>query len=248
MLKYGNDKPDLRNPIEIVDVTEAFRDSDFAIFARAIKGGAVVRCIPAPASATRPRSFFDKLNDWARQEGAAGLGYIIFDNGEAKAGVGGGICQLANLLHWMVLHTPLVVTERSEHSFDPFPDDGRVLPWGVGCTIYYNYVDFRFRNEGPATYQLRVSVGDHHLCGEIRSDRPQPHAYKVFAVDEEFVPYRGQWYRMNEIWRNVIDRRTGDQVRKELIKKNCALVKYLPPGVAGTTRRPAGLGEAEVVQ
>lgn len=173
---------------------------------------------------------------------------MLLDNGEAKAGVGGGICQLANLLHWMVLHTPLVVTERSEHSFDPFPDDGRVLPWGVGCTIYYNYVDFRFRNEGPATYQLRVSVGDHHLTGEIRSDRPQPHAYKVFAVDEEFVPYCGQWFRMNEIWRNVIDRRTGDQVRKELIKKNCALVKYLPPGVAGTTRRPAGLGEAEVVQ
>jgi VanW like protein len=65
-------------------------------------------------------------------------GYVdgmLLDNGEATAGVGGGICQLANLLHWMVLHSPLVITERSEHSFDPFPDNGRVLPWGVGCTI-----------------------------------------------------------------------------------------------------------------
>jgi vancomycin resistance protein VanW len=53
-------------------------------------------------------------------------------NGEARAGVGGGICQLANLLPWMVLHSPLTVVERSEHSFDPFPDKGRVLPWGVG--------------------------------------------------------------------------------------------------------------------
>lgn len=51
-------------------------------------------------------------------------------NGAARPGVGGGICQLANLLHWMVLHSALTVVERSEHSFDPFPDHGRVLPWG----------------------------------------------------------------------------------------------------------------------
>lgn len=78
MLKYGSDKPDLRNPIEIVDVTEAFRGSGFGIFARAVEGGAVVRAIAAPGAGGRPRSFFDKLNDWAREEGAAGLGYIIF--------------------------------------------------------------------------------------------------------------------------------------------------------------------------
>ena len=85
MLKYGSDKPDLRNPVEICDVTEAFRGSGFGIFARAIEGGSVVRAIPAPGAAARPRSFFDKLNDWARSEGAAGLGYIIFgDDGEAK--------------------------------------------------------------------------------------------------------------------------------------------------------------------
>ncbi len=84
MLKYGSDKPDLRNPIEICDVTEAFRGSGFGIFARAVDGGAVVRAIPAPGAAARPRSFFDKLNDWAREEGAAGLGYIIFADGQAK--------------------------------------------------------------------------------------------------------------------------------------------------------------------
>ena len=78
MLKYGTDKPDLRNPIEIVDVTEAFRGGGFGIFARAVDGGAVVRAIPAPGAAAQPRSYFDKLNDWARKEGAAGLGYIVF--------------------------------------------------------------------------------------------------------------------------------------------------------------------------
>ncbi len=84
MLKYGSDKPDLRNPIEICDVTEAFRGSSFGIFARAIDGGAVVRAIPAPGAASRPRSFFDKMNDWARAEGAGGLGYIQFADGAGK--------------------------------------------------------------------------------------------------------------------------------------------------------------------
>jgi len=84
MLKYGSDKPDLRNPIEIRDVTEAFRGSGFGIFAKAIEGGAVVRAIPAPGAGGRPRSFFDKMNDWARESGAAGLGYIIFAGNEAK--------------------------------------------------------------------------------------------------------------------------------------------------------------------
>jgi len=84
MLKYGVDKPDLRNPIVLADVTEAFRGSDFGVFARAIDNGAVVRAIPGPGAAAKPRSFFDKLNDWARSEGAAGLGYVILDKGEAK--------------------------------------------------------------------------------------------------------------------------------------------------------------------
>ena len=85
MLKYGSDKPDLRNPIEIADVTEAFRGSGFGIFAKAVEGGSVVRAVPAPGAADKPRSFFDKLNDWARSEGAAGLGYIIFaTDGTAK--------------------------------------------------------------------------------------------------------------------------------------------------------------------
>ena len=81
MLKYGVDKPDLRNPIEIADVTEVFARDDvtFNAFKDVIKAGGVVRAIPAPGAAKQPRSFFDKLNDWAKGEGAPGLGYIIFE-------------------------------------------------------------------------------------------------------------------------------------------------------------------------
>jgi aspartyl-tRNA synthetase len=84
MLKYGSDKPDLRNPIVIADVTEPFRGSGFGIFAKAIEGGSIVRAIPAPGAGSKPRSFFDKLNEWARSQGAGGLGYIIFEAAGAK--------------------------------------------------------------------------------------------------------------------------------------------------------------------
>ena len=84
MLKYGTDKPDLRNPLEISDCTEAFRGGGFGLFDRAIEKGAVVRAIPAPGAGSRPRSFFDKLNDWARAEGWPGLGYIVFEDSGGK--------------------------------------------------------------------------------------------------------------------------------------------------------------------
>ena len=86
MLKYGSDKPDLRNPLEIVDVTDVFArdDVEFKAFKGVIAKGGVVRAIRAPAVADQPRSFFDKLNSWAQGEGAPGLGYVLFEGGEGK--------------------------------------------------------------------------------------------------------------------------------------------------------------------
>ena len=84
MLEFGSDKPDLRNPLRIRDVTEQFRGGAFGLFARNIEKGAVVRAIPAPGAGGNPRSFFDKLNEWAREQGAGGLGYITFEGGEAR--------------------------------------------------------------------------------------------------------------------------------------------------------------------
>src|ERR1700722_9132962 len=79
MLQFGSDKPDLRNPIRIADVTEHYAGSAFGLFARIAGSGGVVRAIPAPGAASQPRSFFDKLNDWAKAEGAGGLGYIVYE-------------------------------------------------------------------------------------------------------------------------------------------------------------------------
>jgi vancomycin resistance protein VanW len=159
-------------------------------------------------------------------------GYVVgmrLSNGEARAGVGGGICQLANLLHWMFLHSPLTIVERSEHSFDPFPDKNRVLPWGVGCSIVWNYVDLVVRNDTDTTFMVQTWVEDKHLRGELRADRPVEHSYKVEARHEEFVRVGGRVWRRNEIWRSLVDRRTGSVVGEELVKRNCAVVKYPPP-------------------
>jgi vancomycin resistance protein VanW len=149
-------------------------------------------------------------------------------NGSAGAGVGGGICQLANLVHWMVLHSPLTVVERSEHSFDPFPDTGRVLPWGVGCSIVYNYVDLVVRNDTAHPFQLRAWVGERYLHGQLRTDVRPAQSWKVEARHEQFLRRDGKVYRRNQIWRRVIDRSTSDQVGEELLKSNCALVVYEP--------------------
>ena len=84
MLEFGSDKPDLRNPLRITDVTAQFAGSGFGLFARIAAAGGVVRAIPAPGAASRPRGFFDKLNEWAREGGAGGLGYVAWDEGGAR--------------------------------------------------------------------------------------------------------------------------------------------------------------------
>lgn len=99
MLKYGSDKPDLRNPLVIVDVTDVFKrdDVEFKAFRGVVDKGGVVRAIRAPNVADRPRSFFDKLNDWARGEGAPGLGYIVF---EEKSGLEPGSLKESIIDAW----------------------------------------------------------------------------------------------------------------------------------------------------
>jgi len=82
MLKYGSDKPDLRNPLIISDVGSHFEGSGFGLFANIVAGGGVVRAIPAPGTAEKSRKFFDEMNDWARGEGFAGLGYATRKGGE----------------------------------------------------------------------------------------------------------------------------------------------------------------------
>lgn len=173
-------------------------------------------------------SFNKVVGNCTRRRGY--LDGMRLSNGDVVPGVGGGICQLANLLHWMVLHSDLTVTDRSEHSYDPFPDNDRVLPWGTGCSIVYNYVDLQLRNDTATTFQLRAKVGENYLEGELRANRPQPR-YHVYGANEHFFRLDGNYFRANEIWRSVTDQSSGGRAGPELVRRNCAMAKYVPEGV-----------------
>ncbi|MGO4287994.1 VanW family protein [Chitinophaga sp. RAB17] len=150
--------------------------------------------------------------------------------GEARAGIGGGICQISNLIHWLVIHSPLTVTERYHHSFDPFPDDGRVLPFGSGATVFYNYRDYQFTNNTDYTFQINLWFTDKCLEGELRMDTELDYVYHVTEKDHQFLKIDGQFYRKNEIWRDKkLKFKGGEIVKTELLTKNFARVTYTPP-------------------
>ncbi|MBO8157262.1 MAG: VanW family protein [Bacillaceae bacterium] len=159
-------------------------------------------------------------------------GYIegmLLSQGEVITGIGGGICQLANLLYWMALHTPMEVVERHHHSFDPFPDDGRVLPFGSGAGVFYNYVDLRFYNSTEQSFLIHVWLTDKHLKGAIYTDQDWPYSYHIFEENHRFYKEKDKVIRTNDIWRKVIDKRTGQCIKKEFLIHNCAEVKYQVP-------------------
>lgn len=169
-------------------------------------------------------SFWQRIGEATAEKGY--LEGMQLSRGEVVRGVGGGLCQLANLLYWMALHTPLEVTERHHHSFDPFPDENRTLPFGSGAGVFYNYIDLRFFNPTDNTFQIRLWLTDNHLKGSILSGVEMPHSYHVFERNHRFLKHEGKNFRENEIWREVIDRRTGNRLSEELIVKNFSEVKY----------------------
>lgn len=154
-------------------------------------------------------------------------GMVLFYGG-FKAGLGGGLCQLSNLIYWMTLHSSLEVTERHRHSYDVFPDANRTQPFGSGATCAYNYLDLQIFNPTNEVYQLRLKVTDQELVGEWRSSGSQLYHYEVYEKDHRFT---------QEVWggyarHNIIGRRAfaldGDLVADEVITENHALMMYSP--------------------
>ncbi|MBO8164340.1 MAG: VanW family protein [Brevibacillus sp.] len=157
-------------------------------------------------------------------------GYVegmVLDHGRYKTGIGGGLCQLSNLLYWMVLHTPLTVVERWRHSYDVFPDAKRTQPFGSGATCYYNYIDLVIQNNTDFTWCLEVALDETHLIGRLRTDRPVPYRYEIIEKNHQFIPNMyGGYIRCNEIYRRVYE---GERfVREELVTTNQAFMMYEP--------------------
>ena len=156
---------------------------------------------------------------------------LTIAKGQPSQGIGGGMCQLSNLIHWLVLHSDLTIIEHHHHDgLDLFPDFGRQIPFGTGTSISYNYIDYRVKNETTNTYQLRLWTDDEYLCGELRAMEQQPHTFHIHAENEYFSRENGTIYRNGQVYRDIIDRVSGQRLESLLIRTNHAKVMYeLPP-------------------
>ena len=152
---------------------------------------------------------------------------MVLQNGVPKEGVGGGMCQFTNLLHWMALHTDLTITERHHHDdYDLFPDFGRQVPFGVGTSILYNYLDYRLRNDTGETYQILVHSDGTYLRGELRCTAPSDHVWHISCEEEYFSREMNGWYRNNKVFRRKVDKNTGNTLERTLLQQAHARVLY----------------------
>jgi len=152
-------------------------------------------------------------------------GYIEgmeLSRGKARSGIGGGLCQLSNLLNWLAWHTPLKIVERSIHSFDPFPDSNRALPFGSGAAIFWNYVDLQIFNPTDKVFQIVLWTDDNSLKGELRCSARPKFKYSVCEKNPYFTCKNDDWYRSNEIWRKVFERGQNQAVEKFLYEEHLA--------------------------
>lgn len=153
---------------------------------------------------------------------------MTLSNGQVTKGIGGGLCQLGNLIYWMALHSQLEVTKRWRHSYDVFPDVNRKVPFGAGATLSYNYIDLALKNTTNVPIQLNVWLDKTHLHGEFRAAVQLDKQYEVFERNHKFeLQWWGGYTRHNEIWRSITDQ-TTNEVKEELVTENHAVMMYNP--------------------
>ncbi len=161
-------------------------------------------------------------------EPTAEKGYLdglVIHNGKLGQGIGGGLCQLANLIHWLVLNSPLTVTELFHHSDALFPDSGRRVPFGTGTGVFYKNIDYRFRNDTDVPVQLLIWQSGGQLRGELRSCRTFPYVYRITEENQGYTEEEGIFYRVSQVYRLTLDR-TRNIVKRELILNNHSKVMY----------------------
>ncbi|MBR3693999.1 MAG: VanW family protein [Erysipelotrichales bacterium] len=169
-------------------------------------------------------SFWNTVGRTSKKDGYK-PGLVISSKG-LSSGYGGGLCQMANMIHYLVLNSPLTVTELHHHSDALFPDERRRVPFGTGTSVCYNYIDYRFKNTTDQNVQILVWCENGELCGELRSEKPYPYRYRLVEENHHFRKEGEQYYRVSQVYRIVIDRDSNTEVDKELLLDNHSLVMY----------------------
>ncbi|HEX4962154.1 MAG TPA: VanW family protein [Thermoanaerobaculia bacterium] len=148
--------------------------------------------------------------------------------GKPSQGVGGGCCQVSNLLYILALRSGMKIVERHRHGLDLFPDQDRVLPFGCGATVFYNYADLRFENPLTEPVLLRLGIADGSLRGTLSTPSDPGWVAEVYEVDHRFFRENGSWYRENRI-RRRFRRADGSILLDREESHNRGRVLYEPP-------------------
>ncbi len=170
-------------------------------------------------------SFWNLVGNPTKRKGY--LEGLMISNGRLLSGTGGGLCQMANMIHWLVLHTPLTVTELHHHSDALFPDVKRRVPYGTGTSVAYKAIDYRFKNTTQFPVQIRVWLDSTFLYGEIRSIKELPDKYKIIEEDHYYAKEPdGIFYRNSKVYRIITGKAAEEQRSKVLILNNHSRVMY----------------------
>lgn len=152
----------------------------------------------------------------------------VLINGKLVAGVGGGLCNLANTLHLLAINSPLTVVELHHHSDALAPDpNGKRVPYSAGTSVNYNYIDLRFRNDTDQPLQLCTWCEGDNLLTELRTTKEFPTVYRLVEEGHHFhKEENGKFYRVSKIYRETLDRATGEVISTELKWKNHSEVMF----------------------
>ena len=176
----------------------------------------------------KPGQTFSLWKNIGRPTKAKGyLEGLVLKQGSIAKDTGGGLCQLGNLLFWIVAHSPLKVTERHRHGFDVFPDVNRKVPFGAGATLSYNYIDLQFTNPTEVDFQIKLWMDDEYLHGELISSEK---INSTFSIEERNHHMNQQMWggytRHNQIFK--IEEEFDGKIKEHLLVENHAIMMYNP--------------------
>jgi vancomycin resistance protein VanW len=152
---------------------------------------------------------------------------LVIQQGRAEKGWGGGLCQLSNMIHYLALHSDLEIVERHRHSFDLFPDDNRIIPFGTGATVSFNYKDLQIHNPTDWTYQMLFEMDDKRLAGGLLCSELPDRRYVVLERGQGFKQVNGVYWRENTVIRIINDLKLG-LVGEEVLFRNKCECRYNP--------------------
>ena len=151
----------------------------------------------------------------------------IFVGNELQPGIGGGLCNLGNTIHNLVLRSPLDVVELHTHSDALAPEQGKRVPFANGTAISYNMLDYRFKNNTDQMVQILLWIEDETLFAELRSERPFRYEYDLLEENHRFEKEKnGKYYRKSKIYKVTKDRKKNKAFKKELVLDNRSEVMY----------------------